>query len=114
MKFEALARFVSRPIHEQAMARVNHRDGNQHVHQNSKRRDAAQESQDQAESAEELRDNCQKGEERWNAHAAEETHGAIETGAAPPAEHLLCTVSKHHDAKPQARNSERGGIPSAQ
>jgi hypothetical protein len=98
---------IARPVHEETVFRMHHGDGHEHVADNSEGGDAAQESDDQAESAEELRADGEKGEGRWDSHlVSEEAHGAGKAVSAEPAQHLLCAVREKYAPHRQTNDSQ--------
>src|SRR5580704_6139988 len=84
---------------------MHHDDGDKHVADNAEGSDAAEEADDQAESAEEFGADGEKREWRRNSHLMrEEAHGAAEAVSAEPAQHLLRAVSGKYQAKRQPKN----------
>jgi hypothetical protein len=101
--FEALALLVAVPVHEEAVGEVDQKDGDGHIDADSEGCDAGQESEEQADTAEKLGENCEGGEGRRDLHAVgEDLHRAGKAGAAPPAENLLRAVGEEGDAEGEA------------
>src|SRR6202000_242477 len=89
VKLDALALLLAGPVHNKAGDVMHHGDGHQHVHDDAKRSDAAEQSDDQAEASEEFRTDGEESQRGGNAHLlGKGAHGAVETVAAKPAQHL--------------------------
>jgi hypothetical protein len=96
----SLTLLVSKPVREKSEVPVNHRNGDKHVYANAQRGDAAQESENQAQPAEELRANRQEGQRGRDAQRlGEKAHGAAKAIATEPAQHLLRPVSEENDSQ---------------
>jgi len=105
MVFEALAFLIAGPVHEQAVLRMHHDHSYQHVAHDSECGNAAEESDDEAQSAEELGADGEKGDGRRDSHLmGEETHGAAEAVSAEPAQHLLRAVCEEYAAHHHTKN----------
>ena len=103
--FETLAFLIARPVHEEAIIGVHHHDGHDHVAHDSEGGDSSEEPDDQAESAEELGTNGEKGEGCRNSHLmSEEAHGAAEAVSAKPAQHFLRAVREEYYVQPSTKN----------
>ena len=89
------------------------RDRNQHVHDDSERRNAAQQTDNKSDTAEELGANREKRQRRGNTHLlGEEAHRALESVAAKPAQHLLRSVHEEGHTENQAHKGERQNVES--
>src|SRR5271165_451952 len=107
MILKAFALLLAAPVHEEPIDVVHCRDRNQHVHNDSECRNAAEQAHDESETTEELRTNGEKGQRRRNPHLlGEEAHGALEAVAAKPAQHLLRSVRKERHPEHQAYEGE--------
>jgi len=105
MIFVTFALLVSGPVHKESELMMNHSDGHDHIGEDSQRRDSGQESQNEAEAAKEFRAYGQKSEQHRNVHdPGEETHGAGESVAAEPAQHLLRAVCEENHPKGEAKH----------
>jgi hypothetical protein len=105
--FEALALLLAEPVHKEPVVYVHGSDRDQHVDDNTKGRNATEQSNDQAQAAEEFGADGEKRQRRGNAQPlGKETHGAVETVTSEPAQHLLCAMREKHDTQNQANQSE--------
>ena len=108
MIFVTFALLVSGPVHKESELMMNHSDGHDHIGEDSQRRDSGQESQNEAEAAKEFRTYGQKSEQHRNVHdPGEEAHGARESVAAEPAQHLLRAVGEENRAQHQPYQREQ-------
>ena len=94
-----LAVLVASPVHKKADADVNREDGDQHVDGDTEDRDAREEPNEEADTAEKL---CHEGEEcKWRGNSddlREELHRPGIAAAAKPAEYLLGSMRKKDDS----------------
>src|SRR5580692_11750800 len=83
---------------------MDHCNGNGHVAEDSKGRNASEEPEDKTQSTEEFRRNCQSREWGRNVHhAGEEAHRAGETISTEPPERLLGAVREKHHSQDQPK-----------
>ena len=95
---------VAEPVDEKTKLPVNLEHGDNHRSGNAERGDAAQESDDQAEAAEELRGDRKIRERNGNSELiVESTDGRAQTMTAEPTEKFLRAVRKKNYAKDHAR-----------
>jgi len=86
MIFEAFALLATRPIHEEPVLRVDHRQSDQHVGPDAKSRQTGEQAKNQSNPAGELGNDSQKGKRcRYMQRSGEESHRAAESIAAKPA-----------------------------
>ena len=78
--------------------------GNHHVDAYSECCDATQKSNQQTDSSQELREDCQDREHLGNAHGlGESPYGLAKPGASKPAQYLLSPVREKHKAENHAQ-----------
>jgi hypothetical protein len=103
----AFALLGAGPVYKKPEMAVDHRDGHHHVASDAESGDAAEESEEQADAAEEFGADGQESEWRGDVHdLREEAHGAGESVAAKPAESFLRTVREKDHAKDEAKHSK--------
>jgi len=103
VELETLAFLIASPVHEEAVRKVHQEDGDDHVHPDAEGGYAGQQSKQQADAAEKLGKDCQRGERRGDLHpVSEHLHRAGEACPAPPPEDLLRAVSEKGDAEGEA------------
>jgi len=96
----AFALLIAEPVCEKAEVPMDHGYGHYHIASNAKSGNATEKAEKQADAAEEFGADGQKGEGGGDVRLlGEEGHGARESVAAKPAEHLLRTVREEHHAK---------------
>src|SRR5260370_19390889 len=94
----AFALLGARPVYKKPEMAVDHRDGHHHVANDAESGDAAKESEEQADAAEELGADGPESEGRRAVYDLdEETHGAGESLATKPADiHLSAVREIYH------------------
>src|SRR6185312_11192095 len=108
MIFITFAFLVAHPVHEKAVCAMDHFDGDDHVHGNAERGDAAEESGDESERAKKFSGDGEDGKHRGDVHlVGERVIAGAEAVAAEPAEDFLRAVREHDDAEGQARECGR-------
>lgn len=108
MVFIAFAFLRAVPVHKESHCEMDLDDRDQHDTGDAKDGDAAEQTDDQAESAKELREDGNYGEDGRDAElCGHEVDGAAETVAAEPSQGLLQAVDEEDDAKNQAADGER-------
>ena len=108
MKLEAFALLLTCPVHEEAVDQMHLSDRHHHHTGDAERRYSPKQAQDQADPAEELRDDGQKCEDRWNARALQAVQGPGEAVASPPTQYFLGSVREKHRSQRQAQDGWSG------
>src|SRR5271165_5715705 len=98
-----LTLLISIPIHKDAIVRMDHEDGDKHVHGNSQRRNPRKKSNNQSDSAQKFSRDGEKSERCRNSHlCGEEVHCGVEAVSSKPSKRFLCAMHKEDDAENEA------------
>ena len=101
MELEAFALLVAGPVHEEPVLGVNTEDGDDHHAGDREGGQTGQQSEEQAERSEELRDDGQECERGRDSRLGEESHGPLEAVASEPSQRLLRAVREHDHGERQ-------------
>src|ERR1043165_5852174 len=107
MVFNTFSALVARPVHEETVWAMHHRDGDCHVHGNAEGRDSTEQTDNKADAAEEFGKDREHREYRRYSHVLREAgHGGGEPTAAEPAERLLRAMREEDDTKNDSRQGQ--------
>src|SRR5215813_13179548 len=108
MVFVAFSFLHTVPVHEKSYRQMDLNDGDDHCACNTKSSYTAEKTDDKAESAKELRQYADCGEDCGDAESScHEMHGSTKTIATKPAECDLCAVNKENDSENQTADGNR-------
>src|SRR5271163_2906177 len=111
MIFETFPLLRSHPVHEETIRQVNDEDSSDHLDPNSKRRDPREQSDDQPQTAKELRADDEKRHRSRESQMLKKSHGAVKTKASKPAQHFLRAVRKEHHPQDHSQHGQSHIVP---
>ena len=104
---DTMTLLVAKPVDEKTELPVNLEHGDEHRNRNAERGDAAQESDDQAEAAKELRGDGEVGEWRGDAEMIVKcADSGFQARTAEPTQKFLRAVGEEGDSQDYSRNSK--------
>ena len=112
MIFDSFALLGARPIHEEAIGRMHYQNGDNHVNENTERRNAREETKYQSEAAKEFRHNREKRKRGRDMHPlGEKAHGICKSGPSKPSERFLRAMGEKDHSQYESQNRQMSFVP---